>query len=191
MKLASLRGILAGLVLAVGTTSANAALLFSDIALTSRSISFTVDGDLSDYTPAAGTNLRQFSILFSGDFWVGAPGAFSPNTWSTSLFDNVGISFSGNTGWFSGATTPYTWVQMSSDLTTAVASNRSVTVDFGADYLDLSQSGLVEFFWGNGYTTSNKTSLQVSSADPVPVPATLALLGLAIAGLGSRLRRTA
>jgi len=189
MKLSSFRGILAGLVLAVGSTSANAALIFSDIVLTSRSISFTVDGDFAGYIPEPGANLRQFSILFSGDFWVGAPGAFSANTWSTSPFDNVGISFRGNTGWFNGATSPYTWVQMNADLSSAVANNRAVTVDFGDDYLDLNQTGAVEFFWGNGYTTSNKTSLQVTSADPMSLPSSMALLALAVAGLSTATRK--
>lgn len=183
------RGLLAGLLLALGTTSANATLIFSDIVLTSRSISFTVDGDLSGFTPDPGTNRRQFSILFSGDFWVGAIGAFSRNTWSTSPFDNVGILFAGNTGWFNGATTPYTWVQMNADLTGALANNRAVTVDFGDDYLDLDESGTVEFFWGNGYTTSNKTSIQVAAADPIPNPTSMALLALAMAGVGVAARR--
>lgn len=189
MKVSGFRGVIAGLALAMSATSANAALLFSDIVLTSRSISFTVDGDLADYVPAPGSNLRQFSILFSGDFWLGAPGAYSGNTWSTSLFDNVGISISGNTGWFSGATNPYTWVQMSSNLTSAFANNRSVTVDFGDDYLDLSETGQIEFFWGNGYTTSNKTSLQVTTADPLSSPSSMALLAASLIGLGGLLRR--
>lgn len=189
MKLSAIKGVLASLALAMSATSANATLLFSDIVLTSRSISFTVDGDLVGYTPSPGTSLRQISILFSGDSWNGAPGAYSANTWSSSLFDNVGISFPGNTGWFVGAASPYTWVQFNASLTGAVANNRSVTVDFGNDYLDLTQSGLIEFFWGNGYTTSNKTSLQVATAEPVPVPSSIALLAVAIAGLGGLARR--
>lgn len=189
MKRLGYRGILAGVALAMSATSANAALLFSDIVLTSRSISFTVDGDMSGYVPAPGSNLRQFSILFSGDFWTGAPGAYSGNTWSTSLFDNVGISISGNTGWFTGATTPYTWVHMSANLTSAFANNRSVTVDFGDDYLDLNESGEIEFFWGNGYTTSSKTSLQVSAAETISSPSSVALLAASLVGLCGLLRR--
>lgn len=188
MKAGVLKGVLTGLLLSMGATTANAALIFSDISLTSRSISFTLDGDLADYVPSPGSNLRQFSILFSGDFWTGAQGAYSRNTWSTSLFDNVGISYSGNTGWFTGATTPYTWVLMSSNLTNAVATNRNVTVDFGGDYLDVNESGVIEFFWGNGYTTSNKTSLLVTSADPVSTPSSIALIAAALAGLGSLVR---
>ncbi|MFK7730900.1 MAG: hypothetical protein AB8B48_04695 [Pseudomonadales bacterium] len=189
MKLSGIKGILAGLTLAMSATSANATLLFSDIVLTSRSISFTVDGDMTGYVPSAGSNLRQFSILFSGDFWTGALGDYSSNTWSTSLFDNKSISFAGNTGWFNGATTPYTWVYMNSNLTNAFANNRSVTVDFGDDYLDVNESGTLEFFWGNGYTTSTKTSLQVSAADPISSPSSIALLMASLVGLCGLLRR--
>lgn len=188
-RISGFKSILAGLALAMSATSANATLLFSDIVLTSRSISFTIDGDMTGYTPTPGSNLRQFSILFSGDFWTGAQGDYSRNTFSTSLFDNVGISYSGNTGWFNGATTPYSWVYMSANLVSAVATNRSVTVDFGDDYLDLSEGGDIEFFWGNGYTTSTKTLLEVATADPISSPSSIALLMASLVGLCGLLRR--
>lgn len=184
MKSRLAKSLIAGIALSLSASAANAALIFSDVSVTSRSLSFTVDGDLSGYVPDPGTNLRQFSILFSGDFWLGALGSYSRNTWSTSLFDNVGISYVGNTGWFFGATTPYTWVSMTQNLTNAVATNRSVTVDFGSDFIDPSAAGNIEFFWGNGYTTSNKTSIQLTSSDPLPAPSSVVLIGLALATLG-------
>lgn len=184
MNTSLLKSAIAGLALSFTASAANATLLFSDISLTSNSMTFTVNGDMTGYVPDPGTYLYQMSISYSGDFWLGAPGSYAPNNWSTSLFDNVGIGYSGNTGWFSGAVTPYSWVNFAGNLTSAFAIDRVVTLSFAENYFDPGASGTIDFLWGNGYTTSTKTSLAAVSADPIPSPSSGILLTLALAMAG-------
>src|SRR5512145_455165 len=76
----------------------HAAFIFSDVEVTSNSVTFTIDGDMTGYVGSS-SYLDQFSIVYVGDLWTGAT-AFSSNTWSSSVFDNESILINGNTGGF-------------------------------------------------------------------------------------------
>ncbi len=136
--------------------SCDAAFVFSNVSYTSNSLTFTINGDMSGYSaPTSGdpffTGNDQFSIRYNGgDIWAGV-GGFTANSWSTSVFDNKSFNFVGNTGTFGGITPEYTWSQYTSNLSNAVATNRTVTVTFGANYLFTGAANpIVEFYWGNG-----------------------------------------
>jgi len=184
--------------LVLGTQTVNAALVFSDISLTSDSVTFTVNGDFSGYTPNASTDRTQISIRYTGDLWVGPRNTFSANTWSNTLFDGVSFAREGLSGMFYGNNQPYTWSSYDSDLTTAVATNRVVTLDLGANYLDPNATGAIEFVWGNGYNASLITPIEtiidpglpvVSAAAAVSSPATFGLFSAGLACLGLVRRR--
>lgn len=176
MKLKLIKGAIAALALSVSSTAANASLLFSDVDLTSNSISFMVDGVLDDITPDVGTLRWQLSILYSPSLWLGSEGSFHRNNISQSLFDNRDLGYSGNTGLFYGATVPYTWINFTGDLFGASANSRLVTIDFTNNYIDTEADGFVEFIWGNGYRTSVQTPIQSVAADPMPSPPSVALI---------------
>ncbi|MBL4712721.1 MAG: PEP-CTERM sorting domain-containing protein [Gammaproteobacteria bacterium] len=159
--------------------SANALLTFSDVSYTSNSLTFTVDGDMSGYAASAYNN--QFSIRYNGDLWAGPTSGYHSNSWSTSIFDNKAISYAGNTGNFSN---PYTWSNYSSSLSNAIASMRTVTVNFVSNFLNTNASNaIVDFYWGNGQYHSNPTYLATGTTAAVPLPGTLMLLALGAFGL--------
>jgi len=177
--------------MALGVQTANAALIFSDISMTSNSLTFTVNGDFSGYPTVPSNYLNQFSILYSGDLWLGPQGDYSPNTWSGSLFDGLAIDNGGNTGMFSSNPQAYSWSRYNSSLAGAVATNNTVTLDFGSNYFNPSATGSIEFVWGNGYSVSNHSSVEtiVDPGQPVvsavvSTPATLGLFSAALACLG-------
>jgi len=78
--------------IATAFNNANATLTFSNISYTNSSVTFTVDGNMIGYdTPAY---RDSFSLSYGGDIWQG-PNPVKPypsNTWSRSVFDNVGIA---------------------------------------------------------------------------------------------------
>ncbi|PCI08760.1 MAG: hypothetical protein COB77_01480 [Gammaproteobacteria bacterium] len=162
-------------------SSANALLTFSDVSYTSNSLTFTVDGDMSGYDSPSFWSNNQLSIRYNGDLWAGPTSGYHSNSWSTSVFDNKSLSTSGNTGNWSN---PYTWSRYTSSLTDAIASMRTVTVNFVNNYLNINaNNAIVDFYWGNGQYASNPTYLATGTSAAVPLPGTLMLLALGAFGL--------
>lgn len=175
-------------VLAVSLPADNctAAFVFSDVSCTANSVTFTIDGDTSGLATLG--NNAQFSLRFGGGLWAGLTG-FSANTWSQSVFDNETIQNPGNTGTF-GASVPYTWSSYTTSLADAVATNRTVTLTFGNNYLDpTATGGFVEFYWGNGNSSSAQTLLGTSQKS-IPEPGSLLVLAMGTIAFNSRRQKT-
>lgn len=130
-----------------GFGSANATMIFSDVSITSHSVTFNIDGDMSGYS-AIGSN-AQFSIQYKGDLWAGLTTP-AINTWSTSVFDTHDFDNQGNTGIWASEW-GYTWSRFDASLATAIAINRTVTVDFTEDLLNpYALAGELVFVIGTG-----------------------------------------
>jgi len=191
MNIKILKMAVAGVVLLVSGFS-NAGLIISDVSYSANSVTFKINGDLSGYTPPASSwDVAAFGIKYSGDIWAGSD--YAPNTWSTTVFDNVTINNSGNTGQWTSST-PYSWSHYSAPFTNATtATNRLVTLTIGANYLNTSSTnGGIEFVWGWGNSQHEQYEVVLGSfstfsdANAVPEPSTLAIFALSIIGLASR-----
>lgn len=192
----------AALAAAMSSAAGATTLSFSDVSYTGNSVTFTIDGDLTGYLgkKADKNDYRyQFSLRYGSDMVNDSSSKnYGANTWSTSAFDNFDFKYSGNTGGWGGL--PYSWSWYDGDLSTAVASNRTVTLSLPTDYLNVdAHNPVISFLWGNGQSDTNPIVLAkvsatayeaVSETPAVPLPASLPLLGAALlGGLGlSRLR---
>jgi hypothetical protein len=84
-------------------STANAIFTFSNVSYTEKSVTFTIDGDMSGYEAPVGASgafvpdtevvSKQFTILYGGDISAGSEAMHAGddtlhNTWSRSVFDN-------------------------------------------------------------------------------------------------------
>ena len=163
----------------------------SNVSYTSNSVSFNIDGDMTGYGPPIPGQSIGFGILYHGDIWQEK--AFTANTWNTSVFDNISIKKSGNTGTWSGKS--YSWSHYNASLLTGVSTNRDIVLTMGNTYLNTAASnGGFDIIWGHALVSSYHVlySYNASQSDPIPnpEPTTIALLGIGIAGLtGAEVRR--
>lgn len=157
---------------------ASALFVISNASMTTNSVTFTIDGDMTGYAAPNVLYEPAIRLVYSGDIYT-SPGesSFTPNVWSDSMFDNHFISISGNTGTWSGNN--YTWANYDSSLFDAVATNRTVTITTG-NYFNPSAAGTISFYWGSPF--ESPASKIGEATFPVPEPSALMLLG--IGGLG-------
>jgi hypothetical protein len=162
--------------------NAAATLTITDVSMTSNSLSFTLDGDLSGYV-APTSNAHQFGIQYVGNFVTS--GTYTPNSWSNSFFDNRTFNDQGNTGLWDSATY-YSWTWQSSDLSSAVATNRHITLT-GPSF-DTNAVGHINFVWGWANTRGNPTVIASFNLPAVPEPETFGMLfaGLALVSFVAR-----
>lgn len=195
----------------ISTAAGASSLSFSDVWYNANSVTFTIDGNMSDYLgkKAAKNDFPyQFSLRYGGDLAPNSrPTDQGANTWSGSVFDNRNIANRGHTGSWRGL--PYSWSIYDGDLSSAVATNRTVTLTLPTNYLNVTaHNPVITFLWGNGQEYTHPVALesvnavyrapsintlvpQGASVTAVPLPASLPLLGaVMLGGYGlARLRR--
>lgn len=180
-----------GVLFTTAAGQVQAGFVFSNLSYTGNSVTFTINGDMTGYTPPSDVYyLDQFSLRYgAGDIWAGV-GGFTQNTWSTSVFDDYTFDFVGNTGTFPFTTPMYTWSRYTSPLSVAQATNRTVTLTLGNNYLNTSATNpIVQFYWGNGADSTNQTLIGTLSA--VPEPASMVTWGIGALSMGLVARRRA
>jgi len=172
------------LILGIGTS--NASLIFTDVSVTSHSVTFTVDGDMSGYS-GVGTN-TLFSIQYKGDLWAGLS-TQSSNNWSSSVFDTHDFDHTGNTGIWASEW-GYTWSRYDSSLAVANTTDRTVTVDLGNDFINPNAiAGELVFIIGTGnslypsLTTVLDTFSFTNDGITLSEPSTLFILAIGLAGV--------
>lgn len=186
-----IRMVCLGVLFTTAAGQVQAGFVFSNLSYTANSVTFTINGDMTGYTPPSGDgNLIQFSLRYgAGDIWAGV-GGFTQNTWSTSVFDNSILSLAGNTGTFPFFTPMYSWSWYTNSLSGAQATNRTVTLTLGDNYLNTSATNpIVEFYWGNGADSQNPTLIGTLST--VPEPASMVIWGIGAISMGLVARRRA
>ncbi|MGB3243319.1 MAG: VPLPA-CTERM sorting domain-containing protein [Sulfitobacter sp.] len=184
----------------VAISSAASALTITNVSYTDSSVTFTANGVVDG--PAPSNHGSVFSIQYGGDI-VSNPGVVgdSRNRWSGSLFDDRTLVSGVKTGIFADGGNAFSFSRFDLDLKGATATNNTVTVNFGAGFLNtLANNAIIKFVWGFGSETASTVSFQDAEAKalviaaPVPLPAALPLLGVAMAslfGFGAMRRRKA
>lgn len=182
--------LLACAILFAASSFAHATAIVSNVSYTGNSITFTQTGDLSGYAQP-GSTTTQFGIHYSGNLFDGI--GFQQNHFAGRLFSDGEVA-GGNTGDF-GLAVDYTWMGFSGKNFSA----SPITISWTKHMLNTAGTGRFEFFWGGGFLGPRGFTV-INSVDVVngkvqnqkteiPEPATVALLGLAMAGAGIVRRR--
>ena len=186
------------------SVNANAALIFTDINITSNSLSFTIDGDMTGYT-APTTTVRQqyFAVGYSDSLCSGCSSDFgaNPNNISQSIFSNQNISSSGYTGKW-GAEQNGSWSRYGSLIAGGITGGpRTINYSWTNNLFDtLATDGVMTFYWGTNFNSEGSYYTEIASfnyvgngqfdsPNSVPVPAAVWLFGSGLIGLVGVARR--
>lgn len=163
--------------------SAQATAVVSDVSYNAKSITFTETGDLSGYaTPS--TTAGQFGIAYSGNLLAATGQQLNIVQGHLLAGDTPGIGYTGGFG----LSVDYTWLLDSG----TVFSATPFTISWTNTELNTLGTGVFTFFWGGGYngasgfTVLNSVNVingVVQNAGTVPEPGSVALMGLALAGM--------
>ena len=150
----------------------------SNVSLTSNSLTFTIDGNMTGYP--APTQDNTLLMVYGGEMYLSPPeSTYTPNSWSSSVFDNKTVMLPGETGVWGGD--GYTWSWYDSSLADAVSLNKTVTVTTG-NYFDITKTGTIDFTWGHPQNQPAALIAQVNIVNgvesPAPEPSTYALMGI-------------
>jgi hypothetical protein len=164
-------------------SQASASLIFTNLNVTANSFAVDVSGTLPT-GPASDPSLLVFQSdpLRTNPGWVLTPPFASSSTSSFSGSQTM-TQFSTGGPRFGD----YIYLRLSPDLSIGDILTGTITGTWASNVFDPSAIGSIDVYWGSVFTGNSSTSTLVgtiNASNSVPAPATLALFGLGLAGLG-------